>query len=144
MDFVDRIEKRVLAKNELEGQIANKGKVEGMVKIIKDPIKDAHKFNPGDILVIGMTTPSFVPLLEVAAGIITDEGGVLCHAALISREMDKPCLIGVQNATQILKEGDHIVLDAFTGVVRIATKLSGESDILPALTPTIAGTERSL
>lgn len=127
IDFAERIEKRVISKDELVGQIANKGKVEGVVRIIKDPVKDAHIFNPGDILVTGMTTPSFVPLLELAAGIITDEGGILCHAALISREMNKPCLIGVHNATQILKHGDHIMLDAFTGVVRIPTKVVNSS-----------------
>jgi phosphoenolpyruvate synthase/pyruvate phosphate dikinase len=127
IDFAERIEKRVVSKDELVGQIANKGKVEGTVKIIKDPIKDAHKFNLGDILVTGMTTPSFVPLLELAAGIITDEGGILCHAALISREMNKPCLIGVHNATQILKHGDRVMLDAFTGIVRISTKVSNSS-----------------
>lgn len=100
-------------------KLPRKAKSKGLVKIIKDPIKEAHKFSPGDILVTGMTTPSFVPLIEIAAGIITDEGGILCHAALISREMDKPCLIGVHNATQILKEGSNIMLDAFTGVVRV-------------------------
>lgn len=114
-----KIEKEILFSNILEGQVASSGFVKGIVKIIRDPVKEANKFERGDILVTSMTLPSFVPIMQISCGIITDEGGLLCHAALISREMKKPCVIGVGNATQILNDGDTVELDAFNGVINI-------------------------
>ena len=119
VDDDERIEKELLGSDEMQGQIANKGWVEGKVKIIRDPVKEADDFNENDILVTSMTTPSFLPLMEKAAGIITDEGGILCHAALVSREIGKPCLIAVTNATQILKNNTHVQLDCNYGFVNI-------------------------
>lgn len=103
---------------EIKGNIANKGKINGVVKVIFDN-SELDKISRGDILVTAMTTPDFVPAMEKAAAFVTDEGGLLCHAAIISREMNKPCIIGTKNATQILKDGDVVEVDANVGVVKI-------------------------
>ena len=73
----------------------------------------------GDILVAIMTTPNFIPALEKAAAFVTDEGGITCHAAIIAREMKKPCIIGTKIATKFLKDGDIVQVDANNGIVHI-------------------------
>lgn len=72
----------------------------------------------GDILVTPMTNPHMVPIMKKAAAFVTDEGGITCHAAILSREMKKPCIIGTKIATQVLKDGDRVEVDAEKGVVR--------------------------
>ena len=72
----------------------------------------------GDIIIAPMTRPEYVPLMEKASGIITDEGGITCHAAIISRELNIPCIIGTQVATEILKDGDIVEINANEGIVR--------------------------
>ena len=109
----------VVEKREIiEGQVANPGKARGIVKIIKS-IEDIKKMNKGDILVSPMTEPKFVPAMEKAAAFVTDEGGILCHAAIVSREMGKPCIIGTKVATKALKDGDEVEVDANKGIVKI-------------------------
>lgn len=66
-----------------------------------------------------MTTPDYLPAMNKAAAFITDEGGVTCHAAIVAREIGKPCIIGTKFATKILKNGDMVEVDADSGVVRI-------------------------
>lgn len=102
----------------ITGSIANPGIVSGRVKILHDNT-ELNKVREGDILVASMTTPDFVPAMERAAAFVTDEGGILCHAAILSREMDKPCIIGTKNATRILKDNERIEVNANTGVVRL-------------------------
>jgi pyruvate,water dikinase len=75
-------------------------------------------FNYGDILVTIMTSPDFVVVMKKAAAIITDEGGLTSHAAIISRELEKPCIVGTRSASRILKDGDLVEVDANLGVVR--------------------------
>jgi pyruvate,water dikinase len=65
-----------------------------------------------------MTFPSMIMAMERAAAFVTDEGGILCHAAIIAREMKKPCVIATKNATKAFKDGDLIEVDANTGIVR--------------------------
>ena len=102
----------------IHGQAAFKGYAKGVVRIIFDPFK--YKiFNEGDILVTGMTRPEFLPLMQKSVAIITDAGGILSHAAITARELKKPCVIGTQIATKILKDGDMVEVDANRGVVRI-------------------------
>ncbi len=101
----------------VKGLVASKGFTKGRVRIIYDTSQN-HDFKEGDILVTGMTRPEFVPLMKKAGAIITDEGGVTCHAAIISRELGKPCIIGTKNATSALKDGDLIEVDANKGIVR--------------------------
>ncbi len=103
--------------DQVEGNIANKGKITAKVKILVDN-SDLGKVNEGDIIVAAMTTPDFVPAMERAAGFITNEGGITCHAAIISREMNKPCIIGTRIATKVFKDGDLVELDADKGIAR--------------------------
>lgn len=102
---------------ELVGQVAFPGKVQGKVKIIKRK-EQIPEMEEGKILVSPMTTPEYVIVMEKAAAIVTDEGGMLCHAAIVAREMKKPCITGTKIATQILKDGDLVEIDAEKGIVR--------------------------
>ena len=102
---------------ELKGKVACVGKAVGICKIIVSP-KDYPKFERGDILVSPMTNPDMMPLLEKAAAFVTDEGGLTCHAAIISRELNKPCVIGTKIATKVLKDGDLVEVDATKGVIK--------------------------
>lgn len=103
---------------ELTGQIAYKGKVQGKVRIILDATKP-HEFDEGDILVTGMTRPDYIPYIKKSAGFITDAGGILSHAAISAREFQKPCVIGTEVATKVLKEGQIVEIDAEKGVINI-------------------------
>ncbi|MDO8571694.1 MAG: PEP-utilizing enzyme, partial [bacterium] len=104
-------------RTEIKGQSAYKGKVQGKCRIVLE-YRDAI-FEKGEILVTGMTDPHFVELMKKAAAIVTDGGGMLSHAAIVARELKKPCVIGTKFATQILKDGDLVEVDADNGVVRI-------------------------
>lgn len=95
----------------VQGTVAFPGKAQGAVRIILDPAKAEH-FSEGDILVTGMTRPEYLPVMKKAAAIVTDSGGVLCHAAIVAREMKKPCVINTKNATKVLKDGDKVEVDA--------------------------------
>ncbi len=112
---------REVANQEVTGQVGYGGVVQGRVKIVASEV-DIVKVCSGDILVATMTFPHYIAAMEVASGFVTDEGGILCHAAIIAREMKKPCVIGTKIATQVLKDGDLVEVDADTGVVRIVEK----------------------
>lgn len=103
---------------EFKGQAAFKGKVTGPVRIVKNKFQ-MTEVKTGDVLVSPMTTPDFLPAMEKAAAFITDEGGIICHAAIVAREMKKPCIIGTKVATSVLKNGDVVEVDAEQGVVRV-------------------------
>jgi phosphoenolpyruvate synthase/pyruvate phosphate dikinase len=100
----------------IKGIAANRGKAEGIVKIIYSA-KDVNKMEKGDILVTRMTVPDMIMAIEKAAAIITDEGGVTSHAVIISRELGKPCIIATKIATKVLKDGDRVRVDAERGIV---------------------------
>lgn len=103
---------------EIHGTVAFRGHARGIARIVLDPAK-AATFNDGDILVAEMTRPDYLALMKKSAAVVTDIGGLLSHAAIVSREMKKPCVIGTKNATKILKDGDLIEVDAERGVVKI-------------------------
>ena len=103
--------------NECKGQIAHKGIVRGAVRVCHSA-QESHMVLAGEILVCTMTTPEFLPAINRAAAIVADEGGLLSHAAIISRELHKPCIIGTKIATKILKDGDLVEVDAYRGMVR--------------------------
>ena len=109
------------ADREIKGQVGNKGKYTGTARIIMNT-HDFSKMQAGDVLVSTMTTPDFVVLMHKAGAIVTDIGGMLCHAAIVSREINKPCVIGTKFATQILHDGDLVEVDADNGIVRILKK----------------------
>jgi len=108
--------------NHFEGSIAYEGKVAGKARVIFNPQEEGSTFQKGEILVTSMTTPDFVPLMKRAGAVITDEGGLLCHAAIVARELQKPCIIGTRIATKVLHNGDKVEVDANKGVVRILEK----------------------
>ena len=74
--------------------------------------------NAGDILVSIATRPEMLPVMKKAAAIVTDEGGITCHAAIVSRELKIPCIVGTQTATSVLKDGDKVEVDTEKGVVK--------------------------
>jgi pyruvate,water dikinase len=100
----------------LEGLAAAPGIVSGTVKVVPS-IDDIVKVNKGDILVTTMTSPSWVPVMKKASGIITNEGGRTCHAAIVSRELSIPCVVGTEKGTEVLKDGDKVTIDGYNGVV---------------------------
>ncbi len=99
------------------GQIARPGLAKGVVKIIIRA-SDMGKMNKGDILVSIATDPDIVPAMKKAAGIITEQGGITSHAAIVSRELGIPCIIGTKIATKVLKDGDWVEMNANQGLVR--------------------------
>ncbi len=106
---------------ELKGSPASPGIVKGKVTIVLDPSK-ADNFSEGDILVAEMTHPQYLQLMKQSAAIVTDAGGTLCHAAVVSREFNIPCVVGTQVATSVLKDGMMVEVDAEKGVVKILEK----------------------
>lgn len=103
----------------IKGKTAQAGFVKGRVKVCKGAVEVLKKIKKGDILVCGMTTPEYVPAMKKAKAIITDEGGITCHAAIISREIKTPCIVGAQIATEVLKDGDRVEVDANQGIIKI-------------------------
>ncbi|KKU48047.1 hypothetical protein A3H10_01060 [Candidatus Uhrbacteria bacterium RIFCSPLOWO2_12_FULL_46_10] len=110
-------EEKKINKKEIRGVVACKGYARGQVKVIID-IPDLIKVKTGDILVSSYTNPNMVPAMERAVAIITNIGGLTSHAAIVAREMNKPCIIGTKIATQVFKDGDLVEVDANKGVVR--------------------------
>lgn len=108
-----------LSAEEINGQVAYGGKVKGNVLIALKVEDIDERVVENKILVVPMTTPEFVPFLPKVKAIITDEGGITCHAAIVSREMRKPCIIGTKIATKVLKDGDLVEVDAEKGVVKL-------------------------
>ena len=105
----------------ITGKTAQVGTATGKVCIIKSR-KDMQKFQTGDIIVAPMTDPSYLPIMKQAKAFLTDEGGTLCHAAIVARELKIPCIIGTKIATELLSDGDIIELDANNGIVTILEK----------------------
>lgn len=106
----------VILVSELSGSVACKGRVSGTVRVVTSAT-DSNRVGMGDILVTSMTTPNMVPAMKKAAAFVTDEGGITCHAAIISREMNKPCIIGTKIATKVFKDGDRVEVNADIGIV---------------------------
>jgi pyruvate,water dikinase len=87
----------------------------GKVRVIKD-VSKINEFQEGEILVTEMTDPDWVPIMKIAKGIITDKGGRTCHAAIVSRELGIPAIVGTQKATEVLKTGDEVTIDCTGGI----------------------------
>lgn len=97
---------------------ASSGRVRGFVTIVNIP-KDMEKMREGNILVSMATSPDLMPAIKKAAAIVTDAGGITCHAAIVSRELGTPCVIGTKIATKVLHNGDTVDVDATHGKVTI-------------------------
>jgi pyruvate,water dikinase len=98
----------------LKGLAASPGVISGKVKVVPE-IEDIEKVKTGDILVTKMTNPDMVVSMQKSAAIVTDDGGLTAHAAIVSREMGIPCVVGTQTATKTIKTGDLITVDCSQG-----------------------------
>jgi len=103
---------------ELKGSVAYAGQAKGIVKIVL-VAEDVDKVNEGDILVSSATNPDLIVAMKRAAAFVTDTGGITSHAAIVARELKKPCVVGTGKATRILKDGDMVEVDADKGIVKI-------------------------
>lgn len=102
---------------EIKGIPSSPGKAKGVVKIVRG-VSDLSKIKKGDIMIAVTTHPDYVPAMQRAAAIVTDEGGITSHASIVSRELGLPCIVGAQHATKSFKDGDRAEIDADAGFVR--------------------------
>ena len=117
--FQIRIEREKAAENisKIRGQTAYPGIVQGTVRRVMNR-KQIPLVQDGEIIVASMTTPDFSPAMKKAAAFVTDEGGIVCHAAIMAREFKKPCVIGTKIATQALRDGDWVEVNATKGIIQ--------------------------
>jgi phosphoenolpyruvate synthase/pyruvate phosphate dikinase len=102
---------------EFKGVSASKGKVKGRAVVVLN-VSQFNKVKEGDILVTVMTRPEYLPVMQLASAFVTDEGGITSHAAIVAREMKKPCVIATKIASKVIKDGDILEVDADNGIVR--------------------------
>jgi pyruvate,water dikinase len=138
---VEEGERTVITK----GLGASPGMASGAVKIVND-IDELDKIQIGDVLVTVMTTPDMVPAMKRASGIITDEGGVTCHAAIVSRELGIPCVVGTSDASKTLDENQLVTLDGnkgiiYEGILKTNEKKEEETPTTIAQAPVLTVTE---
>jgi pyruvate,water dikinase len=100
----------------LRGSAASPGIASNVVRVIPS-VEDITRVQPGEIIATTMTSPDWVPVMRKSAAIITNEGGNTCHAAIVSRELGIPCVVGTANCTETLKDGEVVTVDGYTGVV---------------------------
>jgi pyruvate,water dikinase len=110
-------EGKLKALKELNGVCACPGRAAGAVKIV-NTMDEMAKMRQGDVLVSVVTQPEIVVAMKKASAILTDQGGMTCHAAIVSRELKIPCVIGLKVATKWLRDGDRVEVDAANGIVR--------------------------
>ncbi len=112
----------------VRGLAASTGTVTGAVRVLRSP-HDGALLQKGEVLVAAMTNPDWVPTMRRAAAVVTDGGGVTCHAAIITRELGVPCVVGTRNATTVLHDGDMVTVDGHRGVVFAAVATSSDSAV---------------
>ncbi|MBN1385496.1 hypothetical protein JW968_00795 [Candidatus Woesearchaeota archaeon] len=124
-DLMDKFENYFFSENldEIPGTIANKGIYSGIVKVVRTVFSDnfkeeIKKVMDGDVLVAETTGPEMMLAIEKAGAIVTDEGGLTSHAAIVARELGIPCIVGTKVATKVLNDGDEVEVDADEGIVR--------------------------
>lgn len=106
---------------EFTGTAASSGIAEGRVRIVITE-KDSLRFQKGEILVSTMTRPEHIAAMKKAVAVVTNEGGITCHAAIVSREFGIPCIIGTKIATKVLRDGDLVKVDANNGIIKVIKK----------------------
>lgn len=121
------VEAKAPAKELLRGMGASPGVVVGRVRVLSSP-QEGSKLQAGEILVAHTTSPDWVPLMRRAAATVTDTGGMTSHAAIVSRELGVPCVVGTRGATQVLRDGDLVTVDATRGII-----FQGEAPAAPKL-----------
>ncbi len=115
--IVDQVES-ALREHQLKGLTAYPGVVRGKVVIIES-YHDLKKVDAESILVANTTHPNYLPAMHKAAAFVTNEGGMISHAAIVARELKKPCIVGTKTATKLLKTGDFVEVDATRGIVKV-------------------------
>jgi phosphohistidine swiveling domain-containing protein len=120
-NFIFQKETALEGTLELKGSVAFDGKVNGRVKLLRTKDK-VNEVMEGEVLIAAMTVPDFLPAMKKAVAFVTDEGGIICHAAITARELKKPCIVGTKFATQIFKDGDIVEVDAECRTVRLIKK----------------------
>lgn len=118
-DFIDKY----LTHNnhhhkEFKGRVASAGNVRGKAVVVQGP-GEFHKMKEGNILVVVNTSPDYVPIMHLAKGIVSEEGGLTAHVSVVSREFRIPAIVGIRNICQIIKDGDEVELDTDNGIVRL-------------------------
>ena len=106
----------------------------GVAKVALTPDEAAEKMQKGDVLVTDMTNPDFVPFMKMASAIVTDKGGITSHAAIVSRELAIPCVVGIETATEVMKTGKEYTVDSrngiiYEGILREATEATAQSAV---------------
>ncbi|MBJ6763523.1 phosphoenolpyruvate synthase [Myxococcaceae bacterium JPH2] len=109
----------------------------GRVRVLRTP-DEGPKLEPGEVLVTGMTTPDWVPFMRRASAIVTDSGGMTSHAAIVSRELGLPCVVGTHSATSALRDGTVVTVDGRTGTIRAGAT---EASKAPRTAPVSSGVE---
>jgi len=117
LDLLELVEKEVKKVSSLKGMSVWLGEATGKVRVLYS-VDDIHKMQTGEILVCPMTDPDFMPAIKKARAIVTDQGGILCHAAIVARELQTPCIVGTEIATKVLKDGDLVEVDTDNGIIR--------------------------
>ena len=100
----------------VQGLAASSGRASGAVRVLSSP-DQGDQFHDGEVLVAKMTSPDWVPLMRRASALVTDGGGITCHAAIVSRELGVPCVVGARVATTVLRDGEVVTVDGTKGVV---------------------------
>ncbi|MEM3726213.1 MAG: phosphoenolpyruvate synthase [Candidatus Bathyarchaeia archaeon] len=121
----------------------------GKAKVVLNPEEAAKVMQKGDILVTDMTNPDYVPFMKLASAIVTDKGGVTCHAAIVSRELGIPCIVGTENATKLMTTGKDYTVDARSGVVYegVMSTLTGQPPMatsIASVSPSVGGIIESI
>ena len=125
----DLMEEDILVR----GMGVSPGRGSGKVKVILD-VKEISSFQQGDVLVTEMTTPDWVPAMKIASAVVTDLGGKTCHAAIVSRELGVPAIVGCENATKVLKDGQVVTVEGRRGLVfkgAVADKAETKAAVAP-------------
>jgi len=120
----------------LRGIGVSPGRASGKARIILS-VKNISQFQKGEVLVTEMTTPDWVPAMKIASAVVTNLGGKTCHAAIVSRELGVPCVVGTEKATKVLKEGEDVTVDGqrgfiFRGALEEREKRKAEGGVAPA------------
>lgn len=111
-------EEEKIIGNSLKGTVAVQGGIVTGKARVMYALEEVSKFKDGEVMVTPMTVPDFIPAMKIASAVVTDEGGVTCHAAIVCRELNIPCVIGTRVATKLFKNGDEIEVDTASGIVK--------------------------
>ncbi len=123
----------------VQGLAASAGRASGVVRVLQTP-QERHRLQTGDVLVAPMTSPDWVPTMRRAAAVVTDGGGMTCHAAIVSRELGVPAVVGARNATTVLRDGELVTVDGAQGLVTEGAMTPAVKVSEPGPTPVEQGT----